>query len=81
MKHAYTTMENTDCMLYYMLNNTLVSTGIGHLRDIKGTTSLKSDVPLQYFNWDEFDFMKPPLNKVCIKCELLLLLLHRLLMD
>ena len=53
-------------------NNSVVSTGIGHLREIKGTTSLKSDVPLQYFNWDEFDFMKPPLNKVRIEYEQLL---------
>mmetsp|Transcript_14662 Transcript_14662/g.20431 ORF Transcript_14662/g.20431 Transcript_14662/m.20431 type:complete len:550 (-) Transcript_14662:27-1676(-) len=44
---------------------TMENTGrcCGNYRAISGNTKLTSDVPMQYFNWEEYDFMRKPIEK------------------
>jgi hypothetical protein len=37
---------------------------IGNKNFIAGNSHLTSDVPIQYFSWAEYDFMRPPIKKV-----------------
>ena len=46
---------------YSFTMENLPLTRTNHL--LVGTTSLKSDVPVPYFGWGEYDFMKPPVKK------------------
>jgi hypothetical protein len=45
--------------------------------DIFGTTSLKSDVPMPYFSWQEYGFLSPLPNKVLLLAAVRLCGLHR----
>ena len=37
---------------------------MGDFKHIAGNSHLNSDVPIQYFSWAEYEFMRPPEPKV-----------------